>query len=162
MKTILLGVLLICFVNLFSQNRGNLYNSTLTELSNTIGSFYTGMKSINDTKYNSNYYNTDDGGNAVYFYKSIEFQQNGVADNFTILIYPNPSFGIINITSNDDTAPICLEIYSSLGQKVYANNFKNCAMAKNINLNLADGVYYCRFRKETGAVLNQKLVIQNE
>lgn len=76
-------------------------------------------------------------------------------------IYPNPNTGTINISGNNNLESINLEIYSSLGQKVYIKSFNNSAVAKNIELNLPNGIYYCILRNDKGIVYNQKIVVQN-
>ena len=71
--------------------------------------------------------------------------------NNTILLYPNPTRGVINIKSN--TLIVQINIYNQLGQLVLSNKDRN-----NINLSsLRQGVYFCKILDENGNINTYKI-----
>ena len=70
-----------------------------------------------------------------------------------MILYPNPSTGIINFktdTLKDTTFSI--KVYNALGQKVFETEYSN---TKDTSLNLSDlkkGTYFVTFTNETKTV----------
>ena len=76
-----------------------------------------------------------------------------------ITLYPNPSKGIINIkTTNNSEELFTITVYNVLGQTVYLEN-QTLINDKTINVsNLVAGVYYVTFSNELGVVKKTLLI----
>jgi len=71
-----------------------------------------------------------------------------------LLIYPNPSTGILNF--NQILNNYLIEIFSSKGNKVYGSQVKNM---NSINTNLDAGLYILKVSNDKG-IINKKIVIK--
>lgn len=74
--------------------------------------------------------------------------------NQNILIYPNPSFGIVNISSDEIIEN--LTVYSSIGQLVINNSPKT----RNFKVNLSSyskGIYYINI-KTNNSIISKKII----
>lgn len=82
-------------------------------------------------------------------------------ESAAISIYPNPSTGILNISSKSTAKNVHVSIINTIGQEVYATDFDNIFGKKEINLSgMADGIYSIQFKSESGSV-SKKVVLQN-
>lgn len=71
-------------------------------------------------------------------------------------IFPNPSSGLINITSSIDNKPKKIEIYSALSELIYQS-----AEIENINISaLAEGIYFLKITGDQGSVI-KKIIKQD-
>lgn len=118
-----------------------------------------------------NMYIADNGNNRIRKVAGIVgLGVNKIANiNAQITVYPNPSNGNFTIACHADLAsgstasqPIILEIYNTLGEKVYAQStIDNSQVAINLS-DQPNGVYFYRIMNETGNLLGQgKVVIQH-
>lgn len=74
-------------------------------------------------------------------------------DSQSITLFPNPTNGIISITSNSELTQI--EIYDSLGKSITTQN----ANFSSINLtSLSSGIYICKLINSNGQVQFKKIV----
>jgi len=85
---------------------------------------------------------------------SIEMASEGSNDN--ILIYPNPSEGVINIDT-EHTSASSISIYNSTGELVYSDD--NFNSASQIQLNQAPGFYMVVF-ENNNLISRSKLVLR--
>tara|TARA_B110000858_G_scaffold194023_1_gene247658 strand:- start:1645 stop:5328 length:3684 start_codon:yes stop_codon:yes gene_type:complete len=77
----------------------------------------------------------------------------------SLSIYPNPSNGLINISSNYSNE-INIEIYNSIGDKVFTRKHLNTSINTRINLlKLPAGVYLMKLISD-GKYINRKVVIK--
>jgi len=85
----------------------------------------------------------------------------GIADNATpeaaIVISPNPSSGQFSIEGIDGTGEI--EIYNTLGEKVYAELVSASSITVDISLQPA-GIYFYKIISDDNKVTTGKLIIQ--
>jgi hypothetical protein len=86
----------------------------------------------------------------------------GVANNSqsnNIVVSPNPSSGLFNILSDHEMSDVVIEIFNSLGEKVYD---KSIARANTIDVDLKNinaGIYFLVVRSSEGS-FKKKLFIQ--
>lgn len=67
-------------------------------------------------------------------------------------MYPNPSNGIINISSSELSSSFTIEIVSVQGQKVYSNTFHNNNVSINVKeKGLSYGTYFLKLNTEDGS-----------
>jgi uncharacterized repeat protein (TIGR03803 family) len=78
----------------------------------------------------------------------------------TIKLYPNPTNGIFTIQSSSVNNPSSVEIYNTLGAKIYNSKLNSTNTTVDISNN-ADGVYLYRVLSESGELVSEgKFVIQ--
>lgn len=82
-------------------------------------------------------------------------------NDLALNVYPNPSNGIINITSKANLGIMDIEIYSSMGKLIMKTEWNsNDSQTQNINLSKEPkGVYYLRFSNKN-QVFTKRIVIQ--
>ena len=80
---------------------------------------------------------------------------NELSLNERIIIYPNPTSGTFQITS-DNLRIMNAEIYNVMGEKVYASIITN--QSSIINLDAPNGIYFLQLKTEQG-MATKKLVI---
>ena len=77
---------------------------------------------------------------------------NDTAFLANLVVYPNPSNGIINVKSNSNINTIT--IFNNLGQVVLFNNTKTTIDITNLN----NGIYFCKVSDEFGNVGVRKII----
>ncbi len=78
-----------------------------------------------------------------------------VIDEKEIVIYPNPSSGLINIASSLDASYV-IKVYNVMGQSVYGANYTSTVDLGNLN----SGMYFIQILSAEGKpVLNKKIYI---
>ena len=88
---------------------------------------------------------------------SVGIKQN-VNNNYNVSIYPNPNNGIFNLQVSEHEN-MSVEVYSVIGQKVYAGTLQNNFQSLNIST-LNDGVYFVRVLKNNSVVYQTKICKQ--
>lgn len=78
-------------------------------------------------------------------------------DNFAINMYPNPSNGMVYLTSNSNE-DIQIQVVSLSGQVVNQQKMSGTSMSMDLN-NLADGVYMVYAITASGAVIQVKKLV---
>jgi uncharacterized delta-60 repeat protein len=90
------------------------------------------------------------GNGAVYYDSEPEIDLFASSD---LILYPNPSTGIINFKTNGfENSPCRIKVYNAQGQKVFETEYSE---AKDTSLNLSDlkkGTYFVTFISETKTV----------
>ena len=72
----------------------------------------------------------------------------------SILVFPNPTNGIINILNNSETEIKHIIVKNLLGQTVHRNKYK-----KDVDISkIPAGVYYINFENKEGKVYNYKII----
>lgn len=87
---------------------------------------------------------------------------NEISDNISMLVYPNPTKNLLNISFTGVTDEIEYALLNYHGQQVYSNYIGklNGSVSQEIRLdNLARGVYYLRINSSDGAYI-KKVVLQ--
>lgn len=81
------------------------------------------------------------------------------ASNFTI--YPNPSTGTLSIKTGNAVSNFSVQIYNSLGEKIFSKSLNNAAPIQNIEMvNPVAGFYeVCITDGQTNTVSTEKLLI---
>jgi PKD repeat protein len=68
------------------------------------------------------------------------------ASHRDLLLYPNPSYGIINLVLNNIYSDdVNLNIFNSMGRVIYNSSFKNAAASFNIQIDISsepEGIYF--------------------
>lgn len=100
--------------------------------------------------------NLSDFSNMVNFRTLISRENHTAFDNSQYLMYPNPSFGIVNFKSSSPD-PIRLEIFDATGKLIKSLIFKNSVVLETYEL--AEGVYICKFTGGDKVRSIQKLVL---
>jgi hypothetical protein len=91
-----------------------------------------------------------------------DVKENPLEEN-AFTIFPNPSDGLFHIAFNDNlgTGSIKIEVYNTIGQKVYARGFPNCD-GLSVNLNQQeDGIYFVRV-KHNGELYSQRIIVNKK
>ena len=89
---------------------------------------------------------------------TIGIKQITTANNYQVVVYPNPNSGIVNLQMND-YEKATVEVYSVIGQKVYTQQMQNNVQQLNLTA-LADGVYQIRVVKNNNSVYQTKIIKQ--
>ena len=71
----------------------------------------------------------------------------------TVVLYPNPTQGTITILGS--TTDTKIEVFSTLGQKVFEQNFTG---ETNINLNLDSGIYMAKITSNGKSEVKKLLI----
>ena len=79
-------------------------------------------------------------------------------NSYNVNVYPNPNNGIFNLQVSEHEN-MSVEVYSVIGQKVYAETLQNDLQALNI-ASLNDGVYFVRVLKNNSVVYQTKICKQ--
>ncbi|HXU28394.1 MAG TPA: T9SS type A sorting domain-containing protein, partial [Bacteroidia bacterium] len=89
---------------------------------------------------------------------SVGIKQVTANNNYQVLVYPNPNSGMVNLQMNDyENARV--EVYSVIGQRVYAQQMQNNLQQINLTT-LVDGVYQIRILKNNTTVYQSKIIKQ--
>jgi hypothetical protein len=80
-------------------------------------------------------------------------------DGTDFTLYPNPSNGSFSFFVRNKIQSGTIDIFNSIGQKVYSEQISNSVKEKEINLEAAAGIYFIRF-SEGEMVLTHKLLIE--
>jgi len=92
-----------------------------------------------------------------------EQTQQKVEEVKVLLVFPNPSSGIINIQLSGNNNPAFYKIINSLGQQLY--NWQNQEELQTVNLatlGFSSGVYYIEAQIPEGKTYRQKFVYQKQ
>ncbi|HXU28298.1 MAG TPA: T9SS type A sorting domain-containing protein, partial [Bacteroidia bacterium] len=116
----------------------------------------TTITAANPVSTNNNY--CVDSTNINVCASTIGIKQTTAANNYQVLVYPNPSNGIVNLQMNDyENARV--EVYSLIGQKVYVQQMQNNLQQLNLAA-LTNGVYQITVLKNNTAVYQTKIIKQ--
>jgi len=117
-------------------------------LDNTVN----GQEFIKDIAFDISSIAFDYDRNIISRYSSVTLglSENSIANN--IVVYPNPTTGILNIET--ETTITQIEIYDMLGKLVLSNSDKNTIDI----LELSQGLYFCKIKDENGNIGTQKVV----
>lgn len=78
-------------------------------------------------------------------------------------VYPNPSFGDIIVTFDNDVKITKAILYNTMGQVVWESDYQNTNSKLEINtLNFSDGQYFLKIVDSKGNLYNNNLVIKND
>ena len=75
-------------------------------------------------------------------------------------IYPNPSYGIVNIKTSGANSVALASMYDVLGKRV--GNFKNITQSENFKINTSnfkDGIYVLKLSLSDGSIVSRKLIL---
>jgi len=84
-----------------------------------------------------------------------------IKNNSGITVMPNPTNGLFSITMQNTAANAVIEIYNSLGEKIY---YKTTGKQPIITINLTDkpkGIYFIRLTQDNKTILTEKLMFTN-
>lgn len=85
---------------------------------------------------------------------------NDVSLNDGVKIYPNPSKGLINISINNYTGSLKVNLLDLNGREVYSKEFNDFSIERSINIeNYQSGVYLINIEGE-GLKLTRKIVLE--
>ena len=85
---------------------------------------------------------------------------NDVSLNDGVKIYPNPSKGLINISVNNYTGSLKVNLLDLNGREVYSKEFNDFSIERSINIeNYQSGVYLINIEGE-GLKLTRKIVLE--
>lgn len=76
-----------------------------------------------------------------------------------ISIYPNPANSFVNIKSNISEKVKSIELYNTLGQRIYYRNVFNISDIKINVSNFRKGVYFIKVNFESNKVVSSKLLL---
>lgn len=83
------------------------------------------------------------GDTNTYFINYVECVGQEELEEGTVSVYPNPSTGIFNIEVKDVVSQFDIEVYNSIGQKVFTNGYENSTEKVVVDLSTyADGLYH--------------------
>jgi hypothetical protein len=82
-----------------------------------------------------------------------------IENNNVLSIFPNPSTGNITIVFQNELQKGVIEIFNSIGQKVYSEKISSSISRKEINLNAAAGIYFVKVN-DGEKVFTKKLIIE--
>lgn len=100
--------------------------------------------------------NTTDSASMIAVYVATPVGIEEMRESNNILLYPNPTSGIVNLNL-DLKKDFTIEIYNSLGAKVLQENIiSNCVDLSQ----LPEGIYYYRIKENNQIKTNNVLVIQ--
>lgn len=119
------------------------------------------VKDLDDIDYDKLSLQYEAGASSVLidFYKLPLTSSLGVDDivNNSFAVYPNPSNGIINVTSNIEAKGI--QVYSMTGKLLHSQVLNNTQSTINIS-SLAQGIYIAHINLEDGTTQKVKLIKQ--
>ena len=75
-------------------------------------------------------------------------------------IYPNPSYGIVNIKTSGANSVALASMYDVLGKRV--GNFKNITQSENFKINTSNfkgGIYVLKLSLSDGSIVSRKLIL---
>lgn len=77
-----------------------------------------------------------------------------------INIFPNPNSGIFNLKIQNFNPISTIEIYNTIGEKIYSNTISKLQTANYIDLSSQpNGIYFLQLKSENG-IASQKIIIQ--
>lgn len=82
-------------------------------------------------------------------------------DKSSLICYPNPSSGVVNIDFGKQEQQVDIRIQNALGQVVLHAEYKDLRMA-SLNLNLPNGLYFLIVENKAGKKSIQKLLIKQD
>jgi hypothetical protein len=94
---------------------------------------------------------------------SVGIAANQEAVTPTLVLYPNPTNGVLNVGFNGGSEPSYLEIFNAIGQQVLFQEVKSSTSKEQIALqlgHLVNGIYTLRLSSRSGQSF-QKFVLQH-
>jgi hypothetical protein len=87
---------------------------------------------------------------------------NEVLNNSSVIsIYPNPSTGMLNISSNSKAKHVNVSVLNAMGQEVYSSNFEDIFSNRQVDISgMADGIYIVQIKSASG-IVSKKIILQN-
>ena len=132
--------------DLLQASNGKLYGKNVWGGANEKGSIYE-YDLINDTFVNKVDFSDDFGPNARNFGHLIEVNPNQLGNDYTIkedektiIVYPNPSTGIVNINIANFNTPT-IKIYNVSGQLIYNDDYVT-GLTYSLELKDKPGIYF--------------------
>ncbi|MCK5776055.1 MAG: T9SS type A sorting domain-containing protein, partial [Bacteroidales bacterium] len=132
--------------DLLQASNGKLYGKNVWGGANEKGSIYE-YDIINNTFVNKIDFSDDFGPNAKNFGHLIELNPNQLGNEHTIkedekiiIVYPNPSTGIVNINIANFNTP-SIKIYNVSGQLIYNDDYVT-GLTYSLELNDKPGIYF--------------------
>lgn len=90
-------------------------------------------------------------------FKDVSIKEFDIIDNNNYTLYPNPNRGSFSIRSQEKILDSRIEIYSIIGNKIYAKNISS--FNQYITLNIASGVYTYRIISKQSTLKQGKIII---
>lgn len=79
-------------------------------------------------------------------------------DNEEFTIFPNPSFGIIQVAFSDKLGKVELQLFAMTGEQVFSERIKN-NQEVNLTSTISNGIYFYRIVLKDGRFTTGKLII---
>jgi len=137
------------------------YFITLNSLGNFVSAFSPNITGVMDVDAAGNIYiSASAGGMGLYInkygsiYTGIQAYQK---NNLNMSLYPNPSKDVCYLNLGDNTGKITIEIYNSIGQKVY-EDIVNSSVAELTVDKQNTGIYVVLVKKDSTVLWQTKLI----
>lgn len=123
--------------------------------------FLTQQYKINSIDLISNYIFTAGTKGKIYRGETGVLNIENFAQDQKVLIYPNPATNFVNVfKSNISEKVSSIELYNSLGQRIYYENATNKNDIKIDLSNFRRGIYFVKIRFENTKIVSSKLILK--